>query len=231
MTTYAFIFARGGSKGLPGKNIRPLGGIPLITHSIRHAQALTDVTRIYVSTDSDEIADVAIRAGAEVIHRPSALASDTTPEWQAWQHAVEYLQQQDQNFDVFLSLPATSPLRSVDDIKKCLAALDTDTDMVITAAPASRHPCFNMIHRSDDGQSRLVMSNSSVDRRQDAHPVYDMTTVAYVTRPDFIMRNSGIFSGRVKSVLVPRERAIDIDEELDFLFAEALYHHVHHHTG
>lgn len=223
MSVYAFIFARGGSKGLPGKNIMPLGGVPLIGHSICLAQKLDTVEKVFVSTDSDEIAAVAESFSAEVIKRPTELASDTASEWLAWQHAINFLHLRGESFEVFLSLPTTSPLRNKDDVEQCLSVLDDRTDMVVTVTPSARSPYFNMLVREEGGSSELVISNETVCRRQDAPAVYDMTTVAYVSRPNFILGNSGIFSGKVKSVIVPKERAVDIDDEFDFMVAETLY--------
>jgi CMP-N-acetylneuraminic acid synthetase len=223
VSVYAFIFARGGSKGLPGKNIKLLGGVPLLGHSIRLAQQLGVVDKIYVSTDSDEIAAVAESFSAEVIKRPQELASDTASEWLAWQHAIRFLQARGEAFKVFLSLPTTSPLRWREDVEQCLAALDDRADMVVTVTPAARSPYFNMVIRAEDGRSEVVIRNDAIRRRQDAPAVYDMTTVAYVSRPDFILENSGVFAGKVKSVIVPKERAVDIDDEFDFMVAEALH--------
>lgn len=223
MSVYAFIFARGGSKGLPGKNIKLLGGIPLIGHAIMLAQQIVAIKKIYVSTDSEEIANVAKSFSAEVIKRPDDLASDNASEWLAWQHAIQFLNDRGEYFDVFLSLPTTSPLRGIEDVEQCLATLSDDTDVVVTVAHAARSPYFNMLTRSDDGTSEVVIHSEAIRRRQDAPVVYDMTTVAYVTRPDFILSNTGIFSGKVKSVIVPKERAIDIDDPFDFSIAEALY--------
>lgn len=223
MSVYAFIFARGGSKGLPGKNIKSLGGIPLIGHSISLAQQLNAVDKIFVSTDSDEIADIAESFSAEVIKRPQELASDTASEWLAWQHAINFLHTRGESFEVFLSLPTTSPLRGKEDVEQCLTELDDQTDMVVTVTPAARSPYFNMLIRSENGCSEVVIRNDSIRRRQDAPTVYDMTTVAYVSRPGYILENSGVFSGKVKSVIVPKERAVDIDDEFDFMVAETLY--------
>jgi CMP-N-acetylneuraminic acid synthetase len=222
MSVYAFIFARGNSKGLPGKNIKPLGGVPLLGHSIQIAQQVSAITKIFVSTDSDEIAAVANSYSVEVIRRPEHLASDTAPEWLAWRHAIDYLNGRGEQFDLFVSLPATSPLRSVDDVCKCLAAADESTDIVVTVTAASRSPYFNMLVRDKDGSSQLVCSSSNIHRRQDAPEVYDMTTVAYVARPSFILEKQNIFSGRVKSVVIPKERAVDIDDIFDFRMAEML---------
>jgi N-acylneuraminate cytidylyltransferase len=223
MNVYAFIFARGGSKGLPGKNIKKLAGIPLLAHSILIARKLNDVQDVFVSTDCKEIAAVAVEYGAKVIHRPDALATDTASEWMAWQQAIKHLHATGHQFDVFLSLPTTSPLRAVEDIKQCLKAFDDQTDIVVTVTPSARSPYFNMVTRDEQGYSKIVLGLGEAKRRQDAPIVFDMTTVAYAARPTFILENSGLFAGRVKSVIVPRERAIDIDDALDFKIAEALY--------
>lgn len=222
MKTFAFVFARGGSKGLPGKNIRPIGGVPLLAHSIR-AGFEVSAERVFVSTDDPEIAAVARAYNAEVIDRPPELATDAASEWLAWQHAIQYLQEQGIEFDVFLSLPATAPLRSAEDVRQCLRALDDETDVVVTVSPAARSPYFNMVIREANGSSRVVLGDVGYKRRQDAPEVYDMSTVAYVTRPDFVMRTTGLFQGRVRSIVVPKERAVDIDDAFDFFIAEALF--------
>ncbi len=223
MNVYAFIFARGGSRGLPGKNIKLLGGLPLLAHSIRVARQIESVKKIYVSTDCDEIASVAREYSAELIQRPPELASNTASEWLAWQHAIQYLQEKGENFDVFLSLPTTSPLRIKKDVEDCLSHLSEDTDMVITITPSSRSPYFNMVTRQEDGTSKIACGDATITRRQDAPDLYDITTVAYVSRPDYIMHNASLFSGQVKSVIIPKERAVDIDDAYDFLVAETMY--------
>ena len=99
--TCAFVFARGGSKGLPRKNVLPIAGLPLLVHGIRVAQEIEPISAIYVSTDCDEIANVAKRAGAEIIPRPAELASDDSPEWLSWQHAINHVFAHYGSFDVF----------------------------------------------------------------------------------------------------------------------------------
>lgn len=222
MSVCAFIFARGGSKGLPGKNIRELGGLPLMAHSIRTAQQVARVDKIYVSTEDEAIARVAREFGAEVIDRPAELATDTAPEWLAWRHAIDTVFARAGAFDIFLSLPATSPLRSVDDVNACLDALNDSTDVVVTVTPAARSPYFNMVTRTQEGQTNLVIGGHGAARRQDAPAVYDLTTVAYVTRPEFVRTHDRLFDGRVGSVVVPKIRAVDIDDIHDFQFAEVL---------
>lgn len=224
----AFIFARGGSKGVPRKNIRNLGGIPLIVHSIRVAEQCAWIKRIVVSTDDVEIANVARQFGAEVpFMRPAELAGDRSSEYEAWQHAITTFESTcGENVDIFVSLPPTSPLRSVVDVDNCIGELlNTDADMVVTVKEAVRSPYFNMLHNDDGGYAHLV--NLAPDgtryiRRQDVPAVFDMTTVAYVSRRDFILASDSVFSGKVRSVLIPDQRAVDIDTELDFKFAEFL---------
>lgn len=226
MKTFAFIFARGGSKGVPGKNIRELAGKPLLAYSIDMAHEIEAVDKVFVSTDDHEIATIARNYGANVIDRPEELAQDNTPEWMAWQHAMIWIQEQNECFDVFLSLPTTSPLRNLDDVKNCLKSLTAETDMIITITESNRSPWFNMVKMSDKGSlSLLVESDSNFIRRQDVPTIYNMTTVAYVTRPAFILSNNNIWDGRVGGVKVPIKRALDIDSELDLEIAELLIQH------
>jgi|CXWL01.1.fsa_nt_gi N-acylneuraminate cytidylyltransferase len=226
MKAIAFIFARGGSKGLPGKNIRPLGGKPLIAWSIEHALAVKRIERVIVSTDSEEIAAVARQYGAEVpFIRPAELARDDSPEWLAWRHALNYLLDTVGVLpEAMVSVPTTAPLRLPMDIENCLDEYEKgDADMVITVADAYRSPYFNMVKTNIDGTVGLVIPpQSAIERRQDVPTVYDMTTVAYVANPEFVMNRNAVFEGRVRAVHVPTERAIDIDTLLDFQIAECL---------
>lgn len=226
MKATAFIFARGGSKGLPGKNIRLLGGKPLIAWSIEQALSAGRIDRVIVSTDSTEIATVAREYGAEVpFMRPPELARDESPEWLAWRHALNFLKEREGVLpDAMISVPATAPLRLPADLDNCLDEYEKGrADMVITISDAHRSPYFNMVTSSDEGVISLVIPPaSSISRRQDAPVVYDMATVAYVASPHFVMTHNSIFEGRVRAVHVPRERAIDIDTLLDFQIAECL---------
>jgi CMP-N-acetylneuraminic acid synthetase len=226
MKATAFIFARGGSKGLPGKNIRLLGGKPLIAWSIEHALAVKRIERVIVSTDSEEIAAVAREYGAEVpFIRPTELARDDSPEWLAWRHALKYLLDRDGALpEVMVSVPTTGPLRLPIDIENCLDEYEKgNADMVVTVSDAHRSPYFNMVKANADGTVGLVIPpQSAIARRQDAPIVYDMTTVAYVIRAEFVMTHNAPFQGRVRAVHVPPERAIDIDTLLDFQMAEFL---------
>jgi len=223
MKIYAFIFARGGSKGVPGKNIRKLVGKPLLAYSIELAKEIQGIEKIFVSTENNQIAVIAEEWGASVIPRPAELAQDDTPEWQAWKHAVQWLEERGEYFDVFLSLPTTSPLRNKEDVTKCLKYLNEKTDVVVGMTEAARNPWFNMVQEEGNGYLKILMeSDRSYERRQDTPKIYGLTTVAYVTRPGFIKVATGVFEGRVRGVEIPAERALDIDTELDFKIAELL---------
>jgi N-acylneuraminate cytidylyltransferase len=218
----AAVFARGGSKGVPRKNLRLLGGKSLLAHAIESARGSAFVGRVIVSTDDPEIAAAAAEAGAEVpFLRPAELAGDNSPEWLAWQHALRAL---GPGVDVMVSVPTTSPLRATEDIDACIRLLlGSDSDVVLTVKPAERSPYFNMVGRDAEGLVRPLMTLPvPVTRRQDAPPVFDLTTVAYAVRPGFVLSATGMFQGRVRAVVVPTERALDIDTELDLAFAEFL---------
>lgn len=221
MKIYGFIFARGGSKGLPGKNIKPLGEIPLIAHAIQAGKNSGMLDRIIVSTDDQEIAEIAKKYGAEVpFIRPAELARDDSPEWLAWRHAIKQVD----DFDIFVSLPCTAPLRNGTDIRNCIETyLEGKCDVVVTTRKADRHPSFNMVTLNENGLASIAMPpKTNISRRQDAPVVFDLTTVAYVSNPTFIENHDALFQGRVAAVEIPPERAVDIDTELDFAFAEFL---------
>lgn len=222
----AFIFARGGSKGLPGKNVRLLAGKPLIGWAIDAALGVPEIGRVIVSTDDAEIARVAEACGAQVpFERPEHLASDTASEWDAWRHALEWLRDAEGAMpDPFVSVPATAPMRLPQDIAATIARYrDGGMDLVLTVSEAHRNPWFNMVKHVGDGTVALVNApRGAVSRRQDAPEVFDVTTVAYVADPSFVLTHRGIFSGRVGAVTVPVDRALDIDTPHDFAIAEAL---------
>lgn len=228
MSLTAFIFARGGSKGLPGKNVRILADKPLIAWAVEQALAVKRIGRVIVSTDSDEIAAVARTYGAQVpFMRSQELSSDGAPELLAWRHALKFLSEAEGAMpDPFISVPATSPLRMPEDINVCINEYyRSGADVVLTVTPAHHSPWFNMVARDVDSGFRLVNNDRKggrVIRRQEAPEVFDVTTVAYVVRPEYILENDNLFSGRLSAAVVPRERAVDIDTLLDFEIAEFL---------
>jgi CMP-N-acetylneuraminic acid synthetase len=226
MKAVAFIFARAGSKGLPGKNTRLLGGKPLIAWSIERALQVDRISRVIVSTDSDEIASISRQFGAEVpFARPPELATDDSPEWLSWRHGLEFLRNTTGEIpEVLVSVPTVAPLGKAIDIENCLNEYEKGlSDIVITVTSAHRNPHFNMVRTNPDGSYGLANTMSSgITRRQDAPTVYDMATVCYVANSEFVMTHESIFEGRVGAVHIPIERAIDIDTLLDFQVAEYL---------
>ena len=224
----ACIFARGGSKGIPKKNLLEIDGRPLLAHAIEIAKSSVLIDRIVVSTDDAEIARVATSYGAEVpFMRPVELATDEAREWDAWKHAVNTLNEDTHHARVgtFVSLPPTAPLRAVDDVDGCIEALlGSAADMVITVKEAQRNPYFNMVEPDSSGYlSVSKFCPETVSRRQDAPEVYDVATVAYAARASYVSSADSLFSGNVKAHLVPSERAIDIDTPLDYTIAKFIY--------
>lgn len=221
---YAFIFARGGSKGIPKKNIKTLAGKPLIQYSIETAQATHSIDEVFVSTDDPEISALARRLGGIVIDRPHELASDTADEWLAWQHAISWVHDEFGAFDKFISLPATSPLRAIQDVDAAIEKYTSENaDACISVTKSSRSPYFNMVKHDDSGYVEVINQlDLNIKRRQDAPEAFDVTTVVYVLSPQFILNNKALFDGKVVAVEIPKERAVDIDDIYDFKFAETL---------
>jgi CMP-N-acetylneuraminic acid synthetase len=224
LRTIAFIFARGGSKGLPGKNIKLLNGKPLLQYSIETARKVDQIQDVFVSTDCEKIAAVAKKNGAKVILRPAELATDDSPEWLAWRHAIDYVAEKYGSFDTFVSLPATSPLRNESDVISALMQLnDKKADICISITAASRSPYFNMVKVLPDGEVDIVIKPEGVvSRRQDAPEVFDITTVVYAARVKFIQEKTSLFAGRTVATVIPKIRAVDIDDIYDFMFAESV---------
>jgi len=221
---FSFVFARGGSKGIPKKNLLEIDGIPLVGHSINMSKSINNVERTFLSTDCDQIANAGEKYGAEIIKRPKNLAEDDSPEWLAWIHAINFAKLAYGDFDVFLSLPTTSPLRATIDVKNCLEKIThPNIDAVITICESNRSPWFNMV-KKDNEKLSLLISENKIYRRQDSPISYDITTLAYVLKTDFIRVANNIWEGNVVGVEIPRERSIDIDNYLDYEIANYLYH-------
>lgn len=216
MTTIATICARGGSVGVPGKNIRELCGKPLIVYSIEQALANARIDAVYVSTDSPAIADVARNAGARVpFLRPAELATSSAAKVPAIVHLVEWVEQHEGPVDRIIDLDPTSPLRIQADLDACLALLDEQADNVITGYEAEKNPYFNMVEQTDDNHIQLVKQlKSPIVSRQTAPKVYAMNASIYVWHRRTL--NQGVFQPQTRLHIMPRERSIDIDHEIDF---------------
>jgi CMP-N,N'-diacetyllegionaminic acid synthase len=222
MKTVATICARGGSAGVPGKNIRLLMGKPLIVYSIEQAFACPGIDAVYVSTDSPAIAEVARQAGAEVpFLRPAELATASAPKIPVIQHLIDGIESRGVQVGRIVDLDPTSPLRETADVCACLELLDDKTDIVITAYEAEKNPYFNMVEYQLDGNVGLVKRPATpVTGRQQAPKVYAMNASIYVWHRRSLSK--GLWDGRVKLYVMPRERSIDIDAPLDFKIVELL---------
>ena len=222
MKKIAFIFARGGSKGLPNKNILDFCGKPLIAHTIYESIASKIFDDIVVSTDDEVIAKIAKEYGATVpFERPKALASDHSDEWQSWKHATETYRD---DFDVFISLPCTSPLREYTDISAMIDKYENiKCDAVIGITKSNHNPSFNMVSKNKEGViSLLEKSENNIFRRQDSNECYNITTYAYICNPQYIRESANLLSGKIYGYELEKRVCVDIDDIDDFKFAEYL---------
>ena len=220
------ICARGGSKGVKNKNIRLLAGKPLIAHTLEQARQCGLFERIAVSSDSEAILKTASEWGAdELVVRPPEMARDTSAKIPAIRHCVETVEKRTGTcFDIVVDLDATSPLRIPEDIFNAVALLESKgISNVITGAPARRSPYFNLVELGTDGVARLSKPpSSSVVRRQDSPPCFDMNASIYVWQRAALFENPGVFAQDTGLYVMPEDRSLDIDTELDFDIVEFL---------
>jgi CMP-N,N'-diacetyllegionaminic acid synthase len=223
----ATICCRGGSKGVPDKNIKPLNGVPLIVHTIKQALESTLIDDLIISTDDDRIAQIAEQAGAKVpFRRPSDLASDTSSKWPVFIHALEFYEKEyGVNVDYLVDLDVTVPLKQPHDIDGAinLALQNPDTEVVITGYEPERNPYFNMMEIRPDGLAEIVkQSEKPIVRRQDAPEVYSLSPAAFVIKKSALYSYPHWSKAPCRIYPMPRERAIDIDSSLDFELIEFL---------
>lgn len=224
----AVIPARGGSKGLPGKNIRPFAGLPLIAHSILLAKMCREIDRVIVSTDALEIASVSRQFGAEVpFIRPAELAQDETPIWQVLQHALARVEEQDGvRYDAFLFLDPTSPAREPADITGALRRLqDTPSaDGIIGVSRPDFNPIWHCVMERDGWMVDLMGNGAGYEHRQEVPPVYRINGSLYIWRAEFMRTHHQAWRKTGKHLLyeIPEFRAMSIDTAHDFERAELL---------
>lgn len=221
----AVVPARGGSKGVPRKNIRPLCGKPLIAYAIQAGLRSPSVDRVIVSTDDDEIAAVAVEYGAEVpFIRPAGLAGDEVPDKPVFVHALSWLEENGYMPDFVLNLRATTPLKSVGDIESVIEKwARTDCDCVRTVTRAKHHPYW-MIRPVGDRCERFIreIDPDSYYQRQLLPAAYYFNGVVDGFSRESVMNGDTLFHGDMRFVEVPEERAVDIDTELDLKLCEFL---------
>lgn len=213
--------ARGGSKSIPKKNIKPFRGKPLIAWSILTALELTDADRIIVTTDSDEIAQVAREYGITNPHmRPAELATDTASTRDVLLDAMAQAERRGVDYDCVILLQPTSPLRTASDVRNALAAWSPEVDMAVTVRPAPCNPYYDCFETSPDGFLRVSKGDGLLTRRQDAPPAWQLNGAVYVITPARLREMEiGRMMRRVP-VPMPAERSLDIDTPLDWKIAE-----------
>lgn len=215
--------ARGGSKGIPGKNIKPLGGKPLIAYSVEVARQLAPDCDICVSTDDQAIADVVREMGLEVpFMRPDYLATDHCGTYEVLLHAVQFYENLGRNYDTLVLLQPTSPLRTALDVRRCLEAYSPDVDMVVTVVEAASNPYYNCYETDAEGFLHISKGDGSYVRRQDAPKAWEYNGAVYVINIDRLKQMPLSRFPRRRMVEMERSRSIDLDTPLDWLVAEAV---------
>lgn len=213
----AVVPARGGSKSLPRKNIRPLAGEPLIGHTLRTAADVSAIDLLIVSTDDVEIAAVAAGYGVRVVQRPVALASDTAPTEAALLHAMDVLEVEGARFDMLLVLEPTSPFRSGDTIARAIAACAAGPVPTVLAVRETREN-VGLIR---DGCFRSVVPGAP-RRRQERQPLYVESSTIYACRTEFLRRTGTLVAEDWGALVVSEVEAFDINTEFDFQLVEFL---------
>lgn len=221
----AIIPARGGSKGLPGKNIRELCGKPLIAWSIEHAQKSKYVDEIFISTDSQEIANVAEKYGAPCPElRPAELACDTAPSSEFIVYTLEKMKKENKPFDYFILLEPTSPLRDVEDVDKSIEMLIDSPESescVGVAMSGTVHPAF-MVVKGENGYLKALMSDKSTLRRQDLPNVYFFEGSVYVSSVDAYLKKRTFYHDKTLPYIVPEWKSHEVDTLVDFNIIETI---------
>lgn len=215
--------ARGGSKSVPRKNIRSLGGRPMIVYSIEQALRSKMLSRVVTSTEDPEIARIAAEAGSDVIERPAELARDETPMLPVIQHAVQRVEEEGTRVDIIVLLQPTVPFRTAEDIDAAMEKLLTSSaDSVVSLCRVYDFHPVRMKKIIDDWIVPYCEPEVEGTRRQDLPPAYHRNGAVYAVRRDVVMRQDSILGAASRPYLMPPERSINIDEERDFLFAEAV---------
>ena len=229
MKTLCVISARGGSRGLPGKNIRPLLGKPLIEWSIEQALATPGIERVVVSTDSEDIAKVARAAGAETpFMRPDYLSTSEAGKFDVFKHALLSCETHyGEEYEFYLDLDCTSPLRDVSDISACISKFrelrGNGVDGIFTVCNARKNPYFNLLESDDSGALKICKKlKSTVVRRQDAPAVFEHVASIYVLSPEYIRSASYLLDGHTEGYDIGIEKSLDVDSDFDFLIIEHL---------
>jgi N-acylneuraminate cytidylyltransferase/CMP-N,N'-diacetyllegionaminic acid synthase len=225
MNVLYFIPARGGSKGLPGKNIKELKGKPLIAWTIHAALNSSRKGKIVVSTDSEEIAAVAKKHGAEVpFLRPEHLAKDNTPSMDVLFHFLDQERKSNNHYDLVVFLQPTSPLRTSEDIDAAFTAMDDkNSDAVVSVCECEHHPLWSNELPPDYSMSNFIRPEVKGKNRQQLPKYYMLNGAIYIGKTDYIIKQNSFIGENTFASIMSREHSIDIDSEADFFLAEYFF--------
>lgn len=223
MKPLVIIPARGGSKGIPHKNIKLLGGKPLICRAIDNARSVTPDTDICVSTDDPEIIQVVENYGLKVpFIRPTELAADNSGTYEVLLHALSFYEQQGRTYDTIILLQPTSPFRRDEDISEALKLYSPDIDMVVSVTEARTNPYYNCFETDSDGFLHVSKGDGKYIRRQDAPKAWEYNGAIYIINPQSLKRESlGEFKRR-RMYEMDELHSLDLDTPLDWRIAELL---------
>jgi len=228
MKVLCVIGARGGSKGLPGKNIKPLLGKPLIVWTIEAALQSPEIDRVVVSTDSEEIAVISKKAGAQVpFMRPDHLSNSDVGKFQVWQHALTHCEKfYDEEYEIYLDLDCTNPLRDVTDISNVIKQYresNSQVDAVFSVCEARKNPYFNMLEKNQKGALKMSKTKGeTIVARQTAPKVFEHVASIYALNPEYIKRENHLLSGHAEGYDIGVEKSLDIDSSFDYCLVEYL---------
>ena len=222
MRIIGIIPARGGSKGVPKKNIKPLHGKPLISYTIKVAKESKHINQVYVSTDDPEIGEISKQYGAEVpFLRPEELATDDTPTLPVIQHMARYVENKWGRLDIVVTLQPTSPLRTAQDIDKTIQKLiDTKADSVVSVFEVETHPYLTA--SLDEDRLNWLYSEEKRGRRQDFPNVYSLNGAIYATERNTLLDNNSLYGKDTRAYIMSLERSMDIDSLYHFYLVEAI---------
>lgn len=216
------ITARGGSKGIPGKNIKPFCGKPLLYYSIDTARALANDEDICLSTDDDEIIRAARAYNLEApFKRPHDLATDQSGSYEVILHALDFYAQQDRNYDAVVLLQPTSPFRTAQHVKDAIALYSPDLDMVVSVNESASNPYYNLFEENSSGYLE-ISKKGNFTRRQDAPKVYEYNGAVYVMNVTSLRSTKLQEFSKVRKYVMPEEDSVDLDTPLDWEIAEFL---------
>ena len=223
--TLWLVTARGGSKGIPGKNLKPFCGESLTGRAIRQAlECANPQDTVFLSTDSEEIRQEGLRYGIDIpFLRPPHLASDNASSYSVILHVLEELQKNGEEFQRMVLLQPTSPLRTVEDIKGALKLWQPAVDMVVSVSDSDANPYYNLFETDKEGYLKISKGNGEYLRRQDAPPVWQYNGAVYVMTVKSLLKGPMSTFKKVVPYEMPRSRSIDLDTPQDWLIAESLF--------